>query len=246
MLGWNAAAPDGAARALDDRAQARMRRRMQRIGLWIVSDDPETVLFLSLRAAEVQIAVRSFSDAQTFLRAFRPLHAACVVIDARLDGHRGVVLEHHVVGCKRAVPVIMITGQSDVATAVDAMRGGAFDVLERPLTAARVVVCLERAIAERHRLYEGQLRRYILERRLSRLTSRERDVLQLVICGLTSRDIGAQLGVQEKTIEVYRSRINQKMHARNVADLVGMLHGVRAGELPAPGRPVESPALGRV
>ncbi len=224
---------------------ARRLRRLRKLGFWLVSDDNQTADFFMRIAAEMQVNVRIFVEAGQLLRSLQTRQIGCIVIDARIDGHRGLALQQAISDTTSYIPIVVISGASDVATAVEAMRGGASDVLERPLTTARSVVCLERALAERGRSYEAYLHSVQLQRRVSQLTPREAAVLNLVMAGLPSRAIAQRLAVQEKTVEVYRSRINHKLHARNVADLARILHSTSvAGRTGGPEASCRSPQGG--
>ena len=201
----------------------------ERPTLSVVDDDAETREFLRALAESDGLAVRSYSDAATCLREFMGTEASClivVIVDAHLESMSGLELQRELATRKLGAPVIVTTGRGDVSTAVEAMKAGAFDVLERPLAAERVLTCVRRAIAAGRTARGADEECRDIERRYASLSSREREVLHLVVSGLTSRAIAARLNLQKRTVEAYRSHINNKMQARNVADLVRMVQWI--------------------
>jgi RNA polymerase sigma factor (sigma-70 family) len=192
----------------------------------VVDDDLETRELLRGLAESVDLEVEMYGDAAKFLRDFDPSHPGCLVLDARLHGLSGIEIQQRLTARKVSVPVIMTTRHGDVATAVEAMRAGAFDVVERPLLSNSLLASIRRAVEQDLRRRSSSAESSQIRLCYSRLTERERDVLRLVAGGLTSKMIAAALGLREKTVEVYRSRIKRKMSARNSADLARMMNTI--------------------
>jgi two-component system response regulator FixJ len=191
--------------------------------VFVVDDDAETRDVLCRLAASAGLATETYADAQTFLKHFEPGRVGCLVLDVQLYDMTGLQVQRELAARKIRIPVIVTTGYADLRVAIDAMRAGAFDVLEKPFAGERVVDSIRQAVAEHLRTLKSQSESQEVCRRYARLTPRERQVLELVVAGMTSKRIAAELGLQEKTIEVYRSRIKGTMEARNAADLVRLM-----------------------
>ncbi len=194
--------------------------------LWLVDDDAETRASLGSLGPLLDVQVSAFADATSFLRAFEPDRPGCIVADAHLDGMSGLALQDELMARRCWLPVIMAIRPGDVRTAVAAAKGGAFEIVEHPLSGDRMAECIRRGVAACRESWAARAEHVTLERRFDRLSPREHEVLRLVVAGLTSRAIAKELGLQEKTIEAYRSHIKHKLRARNAADLVRIFHSV--------------------
>jgi len=124
------------------------------------------------------------------------------------------------------VPVVALTEPNDLPAAIEAMKAGAFDVMEKTSVEKRLLDVVTAALAEQRARQQQHQACLELRRRYAELTAREREVLHLVAAGLRSRAIAARLGIREKTVEVYRSRVNHKMNARNAVELAQMLRAL--------------------
>jgi two-component system response regulator FixJ len=208
----------------DSETAPRPAERMEARGvLWLVGDAEMRALLNSLGPL-LKVGINAFADATSFLKAFEPDRPGCIVADAHAAGMNGLALQNELATRRCRLPLIMAIREGDVKTAVAATRGGAFDVLERPLSTDRVLECIRRSVATCSQAWNVPTDSAVIERRFERLSPREHEVLKLVVAGFTSRAIAQQLGLREKTIEAYRSHIKQKMRARNAADLVRMFH----------------------
>jgi FixJ family two-component response regulator len=172
----------------------------------------------------VGLAAELYPNATVFLENLDTARRGCLVLDVRLPGMSGLELQRELTARGVDLPVIMITGYADVSVAVEAMKAGAFDFIEKPFSMQRILDSIQRAIARHAGLCRERVQREELRLRLAQLSHRERQVAELVAKGMTSSAIASRLGLQKKTVEVYRSHINKKMRARNVADLVRMVH----------------------
>ena len=117
------------------------------------------------------------------------------------------------------IPLIFITGYGDVAVAVQAMKAGAVDFLEKPFSEQLLLACIERAMAHDAEMRQVQARHTTFAARLARLTRREREVLDLVLAGLLNKQIALRLAISQRTVELHRHRIMQKLHAESAVDL---------------------------
>lgn len=163
-----------------------------------------------------------FESADAFLEAFRPDIHGCLVLDIGLPGMGGIELQKELLLRASTLPVIFITGQADVPLAVTAMRNGAFDFLEKPFDDEQLLCSIDRALEQdAAHSAENESAREANER-CGTLTDREREVLDLVVTGKPNKVIAYELGVSQRTVEIHRSRVMRKMHARSLADLVKM------------------------
>jgi FixJ family two-component response regulator len=197
--------------------------------VFLVDDDASVRRALTRGLAASGFAVRSWDSASAFLADHDPHAPGCLVADVAMPGLDGLALQQHLSrsGCAR--PVVFITGVGDVPTSVRAMRAGAVHFLPKPVhldeLVAAITEALERDAAARCRLAEQAA----VESRLTALTSREREVLDLVVAGKMNKQIAAELGAAEKTIKVHRGRVMRKMQVRSVAELVTLTARVTRG-----------------
>lgn len=196
--------------------------------VFVVDDDAEIRDRLGALAAELGYAAAPYAEAERFLRDFDAGRPGCLILDAHLPGAGSARLLAELTARKASLPVIATTTHADVADVVQMMRAGAFDVLQKPLAGARVRQAIQAAIARDLEAHRQHSEEDDVRRRLARLTRRERQVLGLVVAGMSSKAIAAELGLQEKTIEVYRSNINTTMKARNAVELVRLVNRVRS------------------
>lgn len=199
------------------------------LNIVVVDDDAEVREYVRRLGTVHGLKVETFPDADTFLRTFVPQTTGCILLDAHLELLDGPAILRELRARKIFTPVIVTIGQVDIATVVEAMRGGAFDVLGKPFGERQVIATVQRAIAEEARRRNRDADHEAIRNRFGRLTAREREVAELVVAGLSSRGIAGTLNVGEKTVEVYRSRIKRKMNARNSADLARLLQCVNGG-----------------
>jgi two-component system response regulator FixJ len=138
----------------------------------------------------------------------------------RLPGKSGVDLQRTLAAQGVETPIILITGHGDIAMAVTAMREGASDFIEKPYDAERLIASIERTLAASQRLKSHESERQLLSQRAAELSPRQREVMDLVATGLSSKQIAARLGISHRTVENYRAWIMERMDAANVAELV--------------------------
>jgi two-component system response regulator FixJ len=186
----------------------------------LVEDDEAALDSLRLLLEGHGLSVRCFASAESFLASLTEFHPACLVCDVRLPGLSGLELQRALKAKGDEVPVILITGHGDIGMAVTAMKEGAFDFVEKPYDAERLIAGIEKALAvgEELRSREGE-RAEVLER-LADLSPRQKEVMQLVAEGLSNKQIAARLGISPRTVENYRAWVMERMGAGNVADLV--------------------------
>jgi RNA polymerase sigma factor (sigma-70 family) len=182
-------------------------------------------LRLLLRSVKLPVAV--YASAQEFLPKYSVDQPGCLIVDVRMPGMSGLELQEQLNLCGAMIPVIFITGHGDISMAVEAMRHGAFDFLPKPFRDQdlldRVQKALEKDAKNRQEIAQTDRIRELFES----LTPREREVLELVTSGNPNKVMAADLGVSQRTIEIHRARVMEKMHANSLAQLVRMVLTLR-------------------
>jgi RNA polymerase sigma factor (sigma-70 family) len=195
--------------------------------VFVVDDDPSVRSSLKFLLSTVGLQVESFDSADTFLRKNPQDAPSCLVLDVRLPGLSGLDFQRELAARKIYIPIVFLTGHGDIPMSVRAMKAGAVEFLTKPfrdqdlLDAVRIA--LERDRARR----EEEKEVMILQRRFDSLTSREREVLSMVVSGMLNKQIADQLGTAESTVKVQRSRALEKMHAESLVDLIRMIEKLK-------------------
>ena len=147
---------------------------------------------------------------------------SCLVVDLKMPGLSGLDLQDLLLERDIELSLVFISGRADVQSGVRAMKGGAVDFLEKPVSDEALLVAVERGLEQDRERRIQRAERAQLQERLGTLTPRERDVFGLIVTGLINKQVGARLGTTEKTVKVHRSRVMQKMGAHSLAELVRM------------------------
>lgn len=188
-----------------------------------VIDDDEAVrrsLEFLLRSARYE--TRTYETALAFLNALPDIRAGCVVTDVKMPEMSGVELLRHLRQKNLRIPVIIITGHADVPMAVDAMKSGAADFLEKPFEDEVLLNAVRSALAAAENASERDHERAELQRRLASLSKREREVLDGLVAGQPNKTIAFDLGISPRTVEIYRANVMTKMRAVSLSELVRM------------------------
>lgn len=191
-----------------------------RLTVFVIDDDAAVRDSVALMLGIAGYRTSVFADAESFLQAFRPEWAGCVVADVRLPGRSGLEVQQRMQDDGVALPFIIITAHGDVSAARTAFRARAVDFLQKPFEARDLFAAVDAAFDSEARRLEAQAGNDRERRRLDVLTAREREVLQLVAEGLHAKEIARQLDISPRTVEVHKSRIMGKLGARNAAELV--------------------------
>ncbi len=195
--------------------------------VFIVDDDPAMRKSVQYLVESVGLKAQVFESGKEFLDNAEPGWAGCAIFDVRMPGISGLDLQEQMQELGVNVPVIIMSGYADVPMAVRAMKTGAVDFVQKPFNDQTLLDLVQHAMdrdmqQRAHRVWLGQLRE-----RSQRLTPRESEVMGFVVSGLPNKQIAAELGLSEKTIEVHRSRVMDKMEADSIADLVSMVMTLR-------------------
>ena len=196
----------------------------------IVDDDPLIckVLVAIVESGGWHASVHG--SAESFLADHRDAGPGCVLLDMRMPGMNGLDCLRELKKRDSAYPVVMVTAHADVELAVRAMKDGALDFLEKPVTAARVLEIVGRAIGLSQAEHGTRENRAKTTRLLAALTPRERQVLNRITRGEINKAVAKHLGISEKTVEVHRARVMSKLNAKSLADLIRIVRGEEPGE----------------
>ena len=188
----------------------------------VIDDDDaarESLAFL-LRTARIE--VQTYPTAAAFLGALPTTKSGCVVTDVRMPGMSGIDLLRQLKELNIPVPVIVITGHGDIPLAVEAMKAGAADFLEKPFDGETMLASVRSALKQQHGEKKRRSERVEVDNRLAALSSRERDVLDGLVTGQANKQIAFELGISPRTVEVYRANLMTKMQASSLSELVRM------------------------
>jgi len=188
--------------------------------VFVVDDDPAMRDSLRWLIESTGLSVETFADAHTFLARVRPDLPGCLVLDVRMPGMSGLDLQAELARRGVGLPTIVVTGHAEVPMAVRAVKAGAIDFIEKPFSDQLLLDRVRQGIEMDRLERDGRARRADVLRRMSLLTQREREVLDLVVAGRANKEIAATLRLSPKTVEVHRSHVMEKMQASSVAELV--------------------------
>lgn len=190
--------------------------------VFIVDDDAAIRFAMAALMDSVNMQHEIFESADEFLEKVAEQRPGCLVLDIRMPGLGGLELQEELIKRGNTVPIIFITGHGDVPMAVDAMQKGAVDFIQKPFRDQDLLDRIREAIATDEQRREEQQAHSEIEERLNKLTKREREVFELVVTGKPNKVIAYELGVSQRTVEIHRARVMEKMEARSLADLVKM------------------------
>ncbi len=194
--------------------------------VFIIDDDESVRAALEDLLGSIGLKVQSFATVQEFLDIRRPDVAGCIVLDVRLPGTSGLEFQRLLAKSNMGLPIIFISGHSDISISVQAMKLGAIEFLTKPLREQELVDAVQCGISrDRARRQELHLLAGLKER-LQSLTQREREVFELVIAGRQSKIIAADLKLSVMTVKVHRSHVMRKMGARSLIDLARMANSL--------------------
>jgi two-component system, LuxR family, response regulator FixJ len=203
------------------------------IEVFIVDDDPLMHATLSIILSDESLKITSFTDGESFLNAAHWHAPACVLIDMHLPGCSGLELLKALDARHYRAPIFAISGRGDIPMAVDAIRNGALDFIEKPFDPATVAMRVRAAIQTwQSPSHEGKELAPDFNGH-DRLTGREWDVLERITRGASNKETGRELAISPRTVEVHRARIMEKLGAKNAADLMGIVLGRKRLHRPA-------------
>jgi two-component system response regulator FixJ len=188
----------------------------------VIDDDDALRESLAFLLSTARIAVATYPSAAAFMEAIPAAELSCVITDVRMPGMSGIDLLKRLREMKIDVPVIVITGHGDVPLAVEAMKVGAIDFLEKPFDDEVLLASVRAAIKRRGGAIKRDAERAEIESKLAGLSNRERDVLVGLVAGQANKQIAFDLGISPRTVEIYRANLMSKMQAGSLSELVRM------------------------
>jgi FixJ family two-component response regulator len=188
--------------------------------VYLVDDDKAVLKMLQALVSTIGVNVQPFASAKDFLAAYQPRPCECLVCDLRMPDIDGMGLQQRLVAMAATPPIIFLTGYAEVNIAVEAMKNGAFDFLEKPFSAQALLGKILSALELSRTRHASWRERQAVQARIDLLTQRERSVVKHVVDGKSSREISELLGLSVRTVENHRSRIMEKLHVESTVDLV--------------------------
>ncbi|MDJ0909880.1 MAG: response regulator transcription factor [Woeseiaceae bacterium] len=190
--------------------------------VFIVDDDPAIRFAMQALMDSVNLPHEIFGSGDEFLETFTVQRPGCLVLDIRMPGLGGLELQQELLNRDITLPIIFITGHGDVPMAVEAMQKGAVDFIQKPFRDQDLLDRIGEALKTDKERREKRQKHAEVAERVARLTNREREVFDLVVTGKPNKVIAYELGVSQRTVEIHRARVMEKMQARSLADLVKM------------------------
>lgn len=188
--------------------------------VFIVDDEAANRELFSEILNSVDISYACFSSAQDFLDGFDAQTPGCILLDVRMPGMSGLELQRKLREDEVPHPVIIVTAHGDVSIAIEAMKAGAFDFMEKPIRNQELLEIVQRALKLGQEASDQLQRQTEQKNRFASLTPREQEVLQQVVDGEPNKRIAYNLDISIKTVELHRAKVMQKMDARSLADLI--------------------------
>ena len=188
----------------------------------VIDDDEAARDSLAFMLSTAKIDVKTYDSATAFLAVAANVKSGCIITDVRMPEISGIDLLRRLKELKIGVPVIVVTGHGDVPLAVEAMKIGAAEFLEKPFDDEILLNAVRSALNKQNTDSKRQAERADIDSRLAVLSNRERDVLQGLVSGLANKQIAFNLGISPRTVEIYRANLMTKMQASSLSDLVRM------------------------
>jgi len=188
--------------------------------VYVVDDDEAVRDSLQWLLEGKDYRVRCFDSAETFLNRYDPKEVACLIVDIRMAGMSGLELQDQLIEKNSPLPVVFITGHGDVPMAVDTMKKGAMDFIQKPFKEDELVPLVEQMLEKAKLSFADHQNAASRDALMSKLTSREAQVLERIVAGRLNKQIADDLGISIKTVEAHRANIMEKLNVNTVADLL--------------------------
>ena len=196
--------------------------------VFIVDDNQAVRRAVQALVESEGLAAEAFGSGQEFLDAYDPGRPGCLVLDVRLRGSSGLDVQDELRRRKATLPIIILTAYGNVSTSVRALKGGAVDFLQKPVLPEQLLKAVRTAIEMDRRARDVAVARAAVTKRMEELTPREREVMELLVQGKTSKEIGAALDLSVRTVEGHRGEVLRKMEVSSAAELVRKVLAVRS------------------
>ncbi len=196
--------------------------------VFVVDDDEAICQSLCLLIEDIGLRVKTFGGAREFLAHYDPSQPGCLVLDVRMSGMSGLELQARLRELNMEIPIVVITGHGDVPMAVEAMKAGAMDFIEKPFRDQVLLDSIQRAVELDRRIRAARQQSESFQSRIEDLTRRERQVMDLLVLGKSNKTIAFELGISQKTVDFHRTNVLSKAGVATVVELVRLVH--KAGE----------------
>lgn len=196
--------------------------------VFVVDDDPAIGDSIQLLLRSIGLTSEVFLSGSEFLDSYDPARGGCLVLDVRMPGMSGLDLQKTLQDQGSSLPIIFITAHGDIPMAVSAVKAGAADFIQKPFRDQDLLDKIQTALDLNAQLREEEAQREEIRNRLQTLTPREREVMSLVVQGQLNKNIARTLGISQRTVEIHRARVMDKMQVRSVSKLVQLV--MEAGE----------------
>ena len=200
--------------------------------VYVVDDDEAVRDSLQWLLEGNDYRVRCYESAEAFLSRYDTREVACLVADIRMGGMSGMELQEKLIERRSPLPVAFITGHGDVPMAVESMKRGALDFIQKPFQEASLLALIEKMLDKARDSFAGHQKAASRDALMSKLTSREAQVLERIVAGRLNKQIADDLGISIKTVEAHRANIMEKLNANTVADLLKIALGQNALKTP--------------
>jgi two-component system response regulator FixJ len=190
--------------------------------IYVIDDDDAVRQSLEFLLRTAGVTVRGFESAKAFLEVLPQIRSGCIITDVRMPDITGIDLLRHVKEFNPDLPVIVITGHGDISLAVDAMKLGAVDFLEKPFDDDQLLAAVRSALSQDADTGKRKAELTGIHDKLAALSNRERQVLEGLVAGNANKTIAFDLGISPRTVEIYRANLMTKMAANSLSDLVRM------------------------
>lgn len=188
--------------------------------VFIVDDDQGVRESIKILMRSIGVESETFPSADAFLKAHSPDQSGCLVLDVRMPGMSGLELQEQLVSSGSTLPIIFVSAHGDVPMAVEAVKAGALDFVQKPFRDQELIDKIQDAFAENARVREKLRDRSRITERIASLTPREHEVMEMVVEGHANKVIAIDLGLSQRTVEIHRARVMKKMEADSVSRLV--------------------------
>jgi len=199
--------------------------------VFVIDHDPSIRRAIKRLVESVGLQVGLFGSAQEFSLAKRPDLPSCLVLAIRLPGISGLDFQQKLAETGVRIPIIFITAHGDIPMTVRAMKAGAVEFLTKPFRDQDLLDAIQVALEQDRRRRRREAEIAALRARFELLTSREREVIAMVVSGMPNKQIAARIGTAENTVKVHRSRAMEKMQAQSLADLIKTIEKLRSGSV---------------
>jgi two-component system response regulator TtrR len=194
--------------------------------VFVIDDDPAIRDSMRWLIEAAGFNVKIYASAREFLKKLSPSQRGCLVLDVRMPEINGLELQRLLSEKNNPLPIIFISAHGNVPDAVNALHEGAIDFLTKPFDSQLLLKRIQSSIDLDQKRYEAKQKQEEIAARLAQLTSRERQVMDLIVRGKANKVVAAELGISTKTVEIHRARVMEKLKVRNLADLIYLTHSL--------------------